>query len=124
MAAVIALVVGVLRAVFELGPGLLVIAAVGGWLLGEAIARVAWAQALHPAQASVPRLAAVLGAVTWLAGSAVDYLLSLALLPASSRTFGERLSDQPFLTWLAPHFSLLDVAGILVLLVVTWRSAR
>jgi hypothetical protein len=62
--------------------------------------------------------------MAWLAGSAVDYLVSLALLPGSSRTFGERLSDQPFPAWLAPQLSLLDAAEIVVLVVVAWRSAR
>lgn len=122
--AVVALLLGLLRAVFELGPGLLVVAAVGAWLLGEAVARVAWGGAAHLPSTDVPRIAAVLGAVAWLAGSAVDYLVSLALLPESSRTFGERLSDQPFPAWLAPQLSLLDAAEIVVLVVVAWRSAR
>lgn len=72
----------------------------------------------------VPAIAALLGALAWLAGSAVDYLISLALLPGSSRTFGERLADQPFTSWLAPQLSLLDAAEIVVLMVVAWRSAR
>ncbi|MBA3851300.1 MAG: hypothetical protein H0X59_02900 [Chloroflexi bacterium] len=124
VAAAVALVLGLLRAVFELGPGLLVVAAVGAWLLGEAVARVAWGAVPHLPRADVPRIAAVLGAMAWLAGSAVDYLVSLALLPGSSRTFGERLSDQPFPAWLAPQLSLLDAAEIVVLVVVAWRSAR
>jgi hypothetical protein len=123
-AAAVGLGLGVLRSVFDLGPGLLVVAAVGAWLLGEAVARGAWGSAAHMPHEGVPRIAAVLGAIAWLAGSAVDYLLSLALLPASSRTFAERLSDQPFLAWLAPQLSLLDAAEIVILMVVAWRSAR
>ncbi len=124
VAVAVALVLGLLRAVFELGPGLLVVAAVGAWLLGEAVSRAAWGPAPHLPRADVPRIAAVLGAMAWLAGSAVDYLISLALLPGSSRTFGERLLDQPFPAWLAPQLSLLDAAEIVVLVVVAWRSAR
>lgn len=123
-AAAVGLGLGVLRAIFELGPGLLVVAAVGAWLLGEAVARSAWGSDVHVPHPAVPRIAAVLGAVAWLAGSAVDYLLSLALLPASSRTFAERLSDQPFPAWLAPQLSPLDAAEIVILVVVAWRSAR
>lgn len=125
MAAVVALALGSLRAIFDIGPGLLVVAAaVGGWLLGEAVARGAWGPSVHLPRPAVFRLAAVLAALTWLAGSVVAYLLSLALLPESSRTFVERLSDQPFPAWLAPQLSPLDVAEIMVLVVVAWRSAR
>ncbi len=120
----VALVLGLLRAVFDLGTGVLLVAAVGAWLLGEAVARVAWGSAPHLPRADVPRITAVLGAVTWLAGSAVDYLLSLALLPGSSRTFAERLSEQPFPAWLVPQLSLRDAAEIVLLVVVAWRSAR
>ncbi len=124
MAAVVALALGSLRAILDIGPGLLVVAAVGGWLLGEAVTWGAWGSSVHLPRPAVFRLAAALGAVTWLAGSVVAYLLSLALLPESSRTFAERLSDQPFPAWLAPQLSPLDVAEIVVLIVVAWRSAR
>lgn len=124
VAAVVALALGSLSAVFDIGPGLLVVAAVGGWLLGEAVARGAWGASVHLPQPAVPRLAAMLAALTWLAGSVVDYMLSLALLPESSRTFAQRLSDQPFPAWLAPQLSPLDVAEVVVLVVVAWRSAR
>ncbi|MDQ3553579.1 MAG: hypothetical protein M3395_04110 [Chloroflexota bacterium] len=124
VALIVALALGVLRAIFDIGPGLLVVAAVGGWLLGAALAWGAWGSAAHLPQPGVQRLAAVLGAVAWLAGSAIDYLLSLALLPASSRTFAERLSDQPFPAWLAPQLSLFDAAEIAILAIVAWRSAR
>ena len=124
VAAGLALVLGTLRAILDLGPGLLVVAAVGAWLLGETAARAAWGPDLHESDASVPRLAAMLGVGVWLAGSFVDYLVSLAILPASTRTLAERLSDQPFLTWLAPQLSLLDAVEIAVLMVVAWRSAR
>ncbi len=124
MAALVALALGSLRAVFDIGAGLLVVAAVGGWLLGEAVAWGAWGASVHLPRLAVLRLAAVLAALTWLAGSVVDYLLSLALLPGSSRSFAERLSEQPFPAWLAPQLSLLDLVEIVVLMVVAWRSAR
>jgi len=124
VAASVAIVLAVLRAIFDIGPGLLVVAAVGGWLLGVAVVWGAFGAALHSPQAGVQRTAAVLGAVAWLGGSAIDYLLSLALLPASSRTFAERLSDQPFPSWLAPQLSLFDAVEVAILVVVAWRSAR
>ncbi len=124
VAFMVALVLGALRAIFDIGPGLLVVAAVGGWLLGAALAWGAWGSAAHLPNAGVQSMAAVLGAVAWLVGSAIDYLISLALLPASSRTFAERLSDQPFPAWLAPQLSLVDAAQIAILVIVAWRSAR
>ncbi len=124
VAFMVALVLGALRAIFDIGPGLLVVAAVGGWLLGAALVWGAWGSAAHLPNAGVQRMAALLGTVAWLAGSAADYLISLALLPASSRTFAERLSDQPFPAWLAPQLSLVDAAEIAILVIVAWRSAR
>jgi hypothetical protein len=99
-----ALAWSILRAILELGPGSLVIAALGGWGIGTALR-----QASGP-----PTLAAVIGGLSWLASLILTWLLAMAILPASTLTFPERLAGTPFLEWLAPQIGLLEVAGLVV----------
>jgi hypothetical protein len=54
----------------------------------------------------------------------VAYLVALAILPASTLTFGERLGQQPFLSWFLPQLFLLDAVELTLLTVIAWRSAR
>jgi hypothetical protein len=93
-----------LRGVLELGPTSLAIAALGGWGIGVV---------LRQARAPV-LLAVLLGLVAWLLGLVFSWLLAMAILPSSSRTFAERLEGTPFLDWLAPQFGPLEVLGLLV----------
>jgi hypothetical protein len=94
----------VLRGVLELGVTSLAIAALGGWSIGAILrrARAPWL------------MAPLLGLVTWLLGLVASWLLAMALLPESSRTFGERLEGTPFVDWLAPQLGALEVAALLV----------
>ena len=48
----------------------------------------------------------------------------MAMLPGSSRTFLERVEGTPFLDWLAPQFSLLEVAGLVLYVVAALYGAR
>jgi hypothetical protein len=93
-----------LRGVLELGPTSLAIAALGGWGIGVV---------LRQARAPV-LLAVLLGLVAWLLGLLFSWLLAMALLPSSSRTFVERLEGTPFLDWLTPQVGPLEVVGLLV----------
>ena len=95
----------VARVILELGPGSLVIAGIGGWAIGSLMR-----QALGP-----PLLAAALGGLAWLAGLTLTWLLAMAVLPGSMRTFAERVGATPFLDWLAPQLGLLEAAALLVL---------
>ena len=115
LVAVLAAVVwALLKGVLELGPGLLAVAALGGWAIGA----VLW-QA-RPA----PLPAAAIGAIAWLMGLVLTWLVALAILPDSSRTFIERVESTPFLDWLAPQFGLLEVAGLVVYVVAAAYGAR
>jgi len=93
-----------LRGVLELGPTSLAIAALGGWGIGAV---------LRQARAPVP-LAVFLGLVAWLLGLVLSWLLAMALLPSSARTFAERLVGTPLLDWLTPQLGLLEMVGLLV----------
>lgn len=121
---VTALVWGFFSAVLELDVGLLVIALVGAWVIGGAVAWGAWQGAAHLPSRGVAYLAAGLGLLGWLAGTFVAYLLAMLLLPGSTVSFGERLAALPFADWLGPQIGLLDAVAIAILIMVSWRSAR
>ncbi len=121
-AALLWLVIG---GILDLDAGLVVVAVVGGWLVGGGTALGAWgrADAIHQT-GRVPWLAVALALLTWLAGTVLLYLYAQITLPASSLTLGERLASTPFTDWLAPQFLPLGPLEILLLAGVSWWSAR
>ena len=105
---------GLLKGILEIGVGLLPIALLGGWLIGATLR-------------AVPRalpLALVLAILTWLGGLLCTWLLAMAVLPNSSRTFLERLEGTPFLDWLAPQFGLVEIVGLGLYLVAAAYGSR
>lgn len=115
----------VIGGILDLDAGLLVLAVVGGWLVGGGTALGAWGRGepLH-VRGRVPWAAAALGIVAWLAGAFGLYLYAEITLPASSLTLGDRLASNPFTDWLAPQFLPLGPLEILLLAGVSWWSAR
>jgi hypothetical protein len=113
-ASLAALAWALLKGILELGIGLLGVAMVGGWAIGALLWQV---------RAS-PWLAAAIATLAWLAGLVLTWLLALAILPASSRTFVERVQGTPFLDWLSPQFGLLEIAGLLLYVLASLYGAR
>jgi hypothetical protein len=109
-----ALAWALLKGILELGPGLLGVALVGGWSIGAL---------LRPVRAA-PWLAGAIAALAWLAGLLLTWMVALAILPASSRTFVERLESTPFLDWISPQFGLLEMAGLLLYVLAALYGAR
>lgn len=103
-----------LRGILELGFTALAICALGGWGIG-AILR----QSRQPVL-----LAVLLGGAAWVLGLVFSWLLAMALLPGSSRTFVERLQGTPFLEWLSPQLGLVEVAALLVTVAAAAYGAR
>jgi hypothetical protein len=103
-----------LKGILELGLGLLVVAVLGGWSIGAVLSLV------RPA----PLLAAGIAGLAWLTGLVLTWLVAMALLPSSSRTFLERLEGTPFLDWLSPQFGLLEIAGLVLLVIAAVYGAR
>lgn len=95
-------------------PGALVVAVAGGWAIGALMWQVGASRWLA--------VAVAMGA--WLLGLSLTWLLAMALLPGSSRTFLERLGNTPFVDWLAPQFGFLDVLGLVLYLVGALYGAR
>lgn len=104
----------VLRGILELGATSLVVAGLGGWGIGVALRQAKW-----PAL-----LAAAMGAGAWLLGLILTWLLAMALLPGSSRTFLERVEGTPFIDWLWPQLGLLELAGLVLYAGVAAYAAR
>ncbi len=118
MAIAVALLVAVawalLRGILELGPSLLAVAALGGWAIGALIR-----------QASGPMLLAVgISAVAWLLGLVGTWLVSMAVLQGSTRSFPERLAATPFIDWMRPQLGLLEPAGLLLLVAAAAYGSR
>jgi hypothetical protein len=109
-----ALAWALLRGVLELSLGLLAVAVAGGWAIGAII---------HQVRPS-PALAAVIGAFAgWLA-LLLTWLVAMAILPGSSRSFVERLTATPFPDWLAPQLGALELASVALFAGVAAYAAR
>jgi len=96
----------------------------GGWAVGAAVRRGAWAGLPHRASAAPEVLGLLLGAATWIAGLALAWLVAMAILPASERSLIERLAGTPFLDWLGPQLGLADVLGLVLAALLGWFGAR
>lgn len=114
LALLTALAWALLRGILELTTGLLAVAAFGGWTIGTSVRTAPRARSIALATA----------AASWLAGLVLTWLVAMAVLPGSSRTFVERVEHTPFLEWLAPQLGLLDLAGLLLLTGAAVYAAR
>lgn len=102
-----------LKGVLEF-PGALIVSVIGGWLIGE----VLWSVRAHPA------VAAGIAAAAWFVGLVFTWIIAMALLPESTRTFVERLQTTPFLEWLGPQFGWLEIGGLVLYVGAALVGAR
>lgn len=114
----------VIGGILDLDAGLVVVAVVGGWLVGGGTALGAWGRAAAHRTGRIPWLAAALALLVWVAGTFLLYLYAEVTLPASSLTLADRLASTPFTDWLAPQFLPLGPLEIVLLAGVSWWSAR
>lgn len=108
-----ALAWALLKGILEF-PGVLAVAVVAGWGMGALL----WQVRAHPL------LAAVMAAAAWGLGLVLTWLVSMAILPGSSRTFLERLEATPFLEWQGPQFGGIELLGLLLYVVAALYGAR
>jgi hypothetical protein len=104
--------------------GALVVAVVGGWAVGTAVAYGAWGERGH---APVPALRATAVAFAlggWLAGSVLDWLWTQASLPESTQPLADRLAQTPFPDWLSGQLSVLTALQVGLLAIFSWRASR
>jgi hypothetical protein len=95
-------------------PGVLAVAVVAGWAIGAVLWQVR----------ATPVLAALIAGGTWLAGLVLTWLVAMAVLPGSSRTFLERVEATPFLEWQGPQFGPLELLGLLLYVGAALYGAR
>ena len=110
----VAAVSALLRGILDLSAGSIAIAVAGGWVIGAAVRQGAWGGQPHRASSAPIIVGACLGALCWLAGLVGAWLVAMAILPGSSRTFPDRLAATPFLDWLSPQIGLADVLSLLL----------
>lgn len=116
-------IAAVLAAVFNVGLGLIAVAAAGGWAIGTAV-RGSWVSQPRPPASRVRLVAVACGLAAWLIGSLLEWVLSLALLQGSSVGLADRLAQTPFPTFLSQQLSIQDAVELLILGALAWRSTR
>jgi hypothetical protein len=104
----------VLRSVFDVTIGSLVVATLGGWGIGASLRR-AGASSL---------LAVLLGAGAWVVGLLLAWLVAMVVLPGSTRPLVDRLAGTPFLDWLAPQLGVVEVAALVLFVGAALYAAR
>lgn len=119
-----ALVTGLLHALLSVTAGAIAISVLGGWLIGLGVRTGAWSGRPHRPSRAPLALAASLGLGTWIAGLVLAWLLSMLILPGSSRPFLDRLAATPFLDWLGPQLGPLDLLRLVLLVGVAWVTAH
>ena len=120
----IALAAALLRSILDVTTGLLALAVAGGWLVGAAVRQGAWGGEAHRGSAAPELMGAVLGALTWIVGLVLAWVVALAILPGSERSLAERLAATPFLDWLGPQVGLADLLALLLVTMLGWVAAR
>ena len=106
--------------------GLPVVALVGGWIIGTAVAYGAWGESVHEPLRTLRRGAVLLAVVAWLLGLILAYVVSQALIPQAATALSDRLSVGGFFDYILG----LDVVRFIHLLslafvaVMAWRAAR
>ncbi|MCY7419575.1 MAG: hypothetical protein LH650_14010 [Chloroflexi bacterium] len=121
---VLALLCALLRRVLDLSGGIIAVAVGGGWAIGAAVRRGAWGGQPHRASSSPVLLGALLGGVCWLAGLTGAWLVAMAILPGSSRSFPDRLTGTPFLDWMGPQLGVADLLSLVLFVALGWFGAR
>ena len=120
----VAVVCAVLRGILDLTVGIIAIAVAGGWVVGAAVRQGAWDGQPHRTSAVPVLIGAALGGLCWLAGLVGAWLVAMAILPGSSRTFTDRLAATPFLDWLSPQIGLADLLSLLLFVLFGAIGAR
>lgn len=120
----VALAAALLRSVLDVTVGLLAVAVVGGWIVGAAVRRGAWAGMAHRHSGRPEVLGLVLGALTWILALVLAWVVAMVILPGSERSLLERLGATPFLDWLMPQLGVADLLCLTLAALLGWLGAR
>lgn len=112
--------------ILEFTLGLLVVAFVGGWLIGNGIAYGAWSGREHESRRAWQWFAIATSVGAWVAAVFLAFVISQALLPAASTSVSARVTLDGFLN----YFNGLDVTRVVhvvalaLMAFMAWRGAR
>lgn len=93
-----------LRSVFDITIGSLVVAALGGWAVGASLRR----------GGASSGLAVLLSVAAWMVALLLAWLVAMAVLPESTRSLLDRLVATPFLDWLLPQLGIVEIGTLVV----------
>lgn len=113
----------VAAAILDLGGGLVLVAAIAGWLIGTAVALGAEPGTMRRTRATVA-LAMAVSLATWFLATVGAYLLGLLILPGSTLPFLERMANAPFLEAAAQQFLPLGPLELSALALFGWLGSR
>jgi hypothetical protein len=122
--ALVAVVGAVSRGILDLSTGLIALAVGGGWAIGAAVRQGVWGGQPHRPSSAPTLIAAALGALGWLASLVGAWVVSMAILPASSRSLPDRLLATPFVDWLSPQIGLGEYLALLLFIGFAGFGAR
>jgi hypothetical protein len=123
MALLFVLVWTVMAAILDLSAGLVVLGAAAGWLTGTAVALGAEPGTMRR-QRSTILLAVAVAIGIWIAGTALAYVVSLAILPGSTLDLLGRMANAPLLETVAAGFVPGGPLTLAALAVFAWLGAR
>jgi hypothetical protein len=123
MALLFVLVWTVMAAILDLSAGLVVLGAAAGWLTGTAVALGAEPGTMRR-QRSTILLAVAVAIGIWIAGTALAYVVSLAILPGSTLDLLGRMANAPLLETVAVGFVPGGPLTLAALALFAWLGAR
>jgi hypothetical protein len=106
--------------------GLPVVALLGGWTIGTAVAYGVWGESVHEPDRTLRRGALALAAGSWLLGLVIAYFVSQALIPQATTSLAERLSVGGFLDYILglDLVRFIHLLSLALVAVMAWRAAR
>ena len=113
----------VAEAILDFGAGLIVVAAIAGWLTGTAVALGAEPGSLRRARSTL-RLAVAVCLAIWPVAIVAAYLLSRFILQGSDLTFLERIASTPIVEYVGPQFLPVGPLELAALAGFGWLGAR
>ncbi len=125
-AAAFAIVYAASAELLGLSFGLPVVALLGGWIIGTAVAYGGWGEVEHVAHRGLRVWAASLALEGWALGLILAYVLSQVFIPQSSVPLADRLSVGGFFDYLLglDLVRFIHVLSLAFVALMAWRAAR
>jgi hypothetical protein len=125
-ALVFALVYGLSAELIGLTFGLPIVALLGGWVIGTAVAYGAWGESAHEPNRRLRQGALALAVAALIVGLIVAYVVSQALIPEAVTPLGSRLSVGGFFDYLLglDIVRFIHLISLAFVALMAWRTAR